>query len=316
MWVIQHRNWIIGIIGTIMFAALLLTFFWQANLSIEFTGGTVVQGEYTDTRPSIDQIKEFSGPLDLNLLKIQPLGEKGVVVRLKALTQEEHNNLVTQLSDGTNEFKETSLSTVGPSVGKELRQKAVLSVLLVLILIILFVAYAFRSVSNVVSSWKYGIVVVITLVHDIFVPTGVFVILSHYFIGYEIDTLFVTALLAILGYSVADTIVVFDRIRENLKNSPEIKPPGTEGLISESFADLVGRSLRETYVRSTNTSLTTVLASLAIFFFGGEATKHFALMLAVGITAGTYSSILLASPLLVLISGKSPKLKFEAQNKP
>ena len=289
-----------------MFAALLLTFFWQANLSIEFTGGTVVQGEYTDTRPSIDQIKEFSGPLDLNLLKIQPLGEKGVVVRLKALTQEEHNNLVTQLSDGTNEFKETSLSTVGPSVGKELRSKAIISIILVLILIILFVTYAFRSVSSVVSSWKYGIVVVITLIHDIFVPTGVFVVLSHYFVGYEIDTLFVTALLAILGYSVADTIVVFDRIRENLKNGlPKGNPSGSQGLPLESpFAEVVGRSLHETYVRSINTSLTTILASLAIFFFGGEVTKHFALVLAVGIAAGTYSSILLASPLLVLISSK------------
>ena len=291
-----------------MFAALLLTFFWQANLSIEFTGGTVVQGEYTDTRPSIDQIKEFSGPLDLNLLKIQPLGEKGVVVRLKALTQEEHNNLVTQLSDGTNEFKETSLSTVGPSVGKELRSKAIISIILVLILIILFVTYAFRSVSSVVSSWKYGIVVVITLIHDIFVPTGVFVALSHYFVGYEIDTLFVTALLAILGYSVADTIVVFDRIRENLKNGlPKGNPSGSgsQGLPLESpFAEVVGRSLHETYVRSINTSLTTILASLAIFFFGGEVTKHFALVLAVGIAAGTYSSILLASPLLVLISSK------------
>ncbi|OHA72938.1 MAG: protein-export membrane protein SecF [Candidatus Wildermuthbacteria bacterium RIFCSPLOWO2_01_FULL_47_18] len=316
MWVVKNRNWIVGIIGALMLVTLVLTFSWKPNLSIEFTGGTVITGEYASSSPSVTAIQESLESLELGTVRLQPLGEKGLVMRSRDLSQDEHAKVVALLSDGTNEFKETSLSTVGPSVGKELRQKAVLSVLLVLILIILFVAYAFRSVSNVVSSWKYGIVVVITLVHDIFVPTGVFVILSHYLIGYEIDTLFVTALLAILGYSVADTIVVFDRIRENLKNSPEIKPPGTEGLISESFADLVGRSLRETYVRSTNTSLTTVLASLAIFFFGGEATKHFALMLAVGITAGTYSSILLASPLLVLISGKSPKLKFEAQNKP
>jgi len=131
-------------------------------------------------------------------------------------------------------------------------------------------------------------------------------VLSHYFVGYEIDTLFVTALLAILGYSVADTIVVFDRIRENLKNGlPKGNPSGSQGLPLESpFAEVVGRSLHETYVRSINTSLTTILASLAIFFFGGEVTKHFALVLAVGIAAGTYSSILLASPLLVLISSK------------
>ncbi len=288
-----------------MLAAIAITIFWPPNLSIEFTGGSVITGAYKDGRPGMEVINDFINQADIGNFKTQPVGDTGVIVRTRDLKQDEHNKLVALLSDGTNTFTESSFSTVGPSVGRELRSKAIIALILVLILIILFVAYAFRSASRVVSSWKFGLSVIICLIHDIFIPVGIFVILSHYSIGYEIDTLFVTALLAILGYSVADTIVVFDRIRENLKIS---------GSSKESFENIVGRSLGETYVRSINTSLTTILAALAIFFFGGEATKHFALMLAIGIAAGTYSSILLASPLLVLLSGKAQDSKPKAQN--
>ncbi|HEY4515178.1 MAG TPA: protein translocase subunit SecF [Candidatus Paceibacterota bacterium] len=294
MYVIKHKNFFLGVIGALMLGALLLTFLWKPNFSIEFTGGSLIEGVYTETRPPVDTINTYIPVDKYGAFKLQPVGEKGLVVRLRTLSQDEHGQVIGLLSDGTNIFTETNNSTIGPSIGRELRSKAILAIAFVLILIIIFVAYAFRSAGRVVSSWKFGISVIICLIHDIFVPTGIFVILSHYFIGYEIDPLFVTALLAILGYSVADTIVVFDRIRENIRM----------GSSKETFENLVGRSLSETYVRSINTSLTTVLASLAIFFFGGEATKHFALMLAIGITAGTYSSILLASPLLVLISGK------------
>ena len=297
MFVIKHKNIFIGMIGLVMLASITLTILWRPTFSIEFTGGSVITGNYQDARPDVEVINGFITQAGIVGAKVQPVGEKEIIIRSKDLSTEEHSKLVTLLSDGTNIFTETSLSTVGPSIGKELRSKAIIALVLVLALIILFVAFAFRSASKVVSSWKFGLSVIICLIHDIFVPTGIFVVLSHYFIGYEIDTLFVTALLAILGYSVADTIVVFDRIRENLKNTA-VKPLGN------SFEDVVGKSLRETYVRSINTSLTTILAALAIFFFGGEATKHFALMLAIGIATGTYSSILLASPLLVLISSK------------
>jgi len=295
MYVIKHKNFFLGVIGALMLGALLLTFLWKPNFSIEFTGGSLIEGVYTETRPPVDTINTYIPVDKYGAFKLQPVGEKGLVVRLRTLSQDEHGQVIGLLSDGTNIFTETNNSTIGPSIGRELRSKAILAIAFVLILIIIFVAYAFRSAGRVVSSWKFGISVIICLIHDIFVPTGIFVILSHYFIGYEIDPLFVTALLAILGYSVADTIVVFDRIRENIRM----------GSSKETFENLVGRSLSETYVRSINTSLTTVLASLAIFFFGGEATKHFALMLAIGIATGTYSSILLASPLLVLISGKT-----------
>jgi len=316
MFVIKYKNIFFAVIAFIMLVSIAFTFIWRPAFSIEFTGGSIIEGEFKDARPPVETINSYMASFlannKINDFKIQPVAEKGIIIRTRDLTTEEHGNLVGMISDGTNVFTESNFATIGPSVGSELRSKAIISLALVLALIILFVSFAFRGASRVVSSWKFGLSVIICLVHDIFVPVGIFAVLSHYFIGYEIDTLFVTALLAILGYSVADTIVVFDRIRENLKNGlvnfPEDKPRGTGGLSSVAvspFEEVVGRSLRETFARSINTSLTTILAALAIFFFGGEATKHFALMLAIGIATGTYSSILLASPLLVLISGKT-----------
>jgi len=295
MFVIKHKAIFFTITAGLMLASLIFAFIWPPSLSIEFTGGSVVEGHYASTTPAIETLNTRVSEI-LPGSRVTPVGDTGLVVRTKDLSSDEHNKLIVALSpEASQQFVETDLSTVGPSIGSELRSKALLSVILVLALIILFVAFSFRSASRVVSSWKFGLSVIICLVHDIFVPVGIFAVIAHFIPGYEIDTLFVTAILAILGYSVADTIVVFDRIRENLKHSSGKEP----------FEDVVGRSLRETYARSINTSLTTVLAALAILFFGGEATRHFALMLAIGIAVGTYSSILLASPLLVYISGKS-----------
>ena len=188
-------------------------------------------------------------------------------------------------------------NSIGPTIGKELRNKAFVAIGIVIIAIMLFVAFVFRKVSKPVSSWKYGVAAIIALIHDIIVPTGVFAFLG-YILGVEIDILFVMALLAILGYSVNDTIVVFDRVRENLRLNRE---HGSE----ESFDLTVGKSLNQTYARSINTSLTTLFVVIALFFFGSEATQDFALVLAIGIIAGTYSSIFLATPLLVAINKKS-----------
>jgi preprotein translocase subunit SecF len=166
----------------------------------------------------------------------------------------------------------------------------------VIICIVLFITFAFRKVSEPVASWKYGLATVVALAHDVVIPTGIFIVWSH-FKGGEIDLLFVTALLAILGYSVHDTIVVFDRVRENLRTS--------HGKIS--FIDTVGQSLTQTFGRSINTSLTIFLALIALYFFGGEATKNFAFVLLVGVVAGTYSSIFVASPLLVTLNNFQKK---------
>jgi preprotein translocase subunit SecF len=186
--------------------------------------------------------------------------------------------------------------SIGPVLGGDAARKAVASIIFVLIAIVLFITYAFRQVSRPVSSWKYGIVAIIALAHDVIIPTGVFAILGH-FKGYEIDTLFVTALLVVLGFSIHDTIVVFDRVRENLRHLATKKP----------FDEIVGHSINQTFTRSVNTSLTTLLALVVLYFFGGEATQHFSLALIVGIIAGTYSSIFIGSPLLVTLQKWSSK---------
>ena len=303
MFVIKHKAIFFTITAGLMLASLIFAFVWTPGLSIEFTGGSVVEGHYASTTPAIETLNTRVSEI-LPGSRVTPVGDSGLVVRTKDLSPDEHNKLIVALSpEASQQFVETDLSTVGPSIGSELRSKALLSVVLVLALIILFVALSFRSTSRVVSSWKFGLAAIICLVHDIFVPVGIFAVIAHFLPGYEIDTLFVTAILAILGYSVADTIVVFDRIRENLKHT-DIKVGPSKGSQGPTFESVVGQSLAQTYVRSINTSFTVVLAALAILFFGGEATHHFALMLAIGITAGTYSSILLASPLLVYISGK------------
>jgi len=218
-----------------------------------------------------------------------------LLIRSKDLSEEEHQAILIALSE-PDKLTETRFDSIGPVIGKELAQKSWVAMALVLAMIIFYIAFAFRKVSGGlsgigkgVSSFKYGLVAVIALVHDVAIPTGIFAILGRYF-GAEIDILFVTALLTILGFSVHDTIVVFDRVRENLQKG-----------IGENFENTVGLSVSQTITRSINTSLTVLLVLLALFFFGGETTKYFSLALIVGIIVGTYSSIFLASPLLVTI---------------
>jgi len=187
-----------------------------------------------------------------------------------------------------NNFIELRFDSIGPTLGQELKHKALLSVFIVLLAIIFYIAYAFRKVSKPVESWKYGLSAIIALTHDIFIITGIYVILGHYF-NFQADALFVTALLTILGFSVHDTIVTFDRIRENLYRHQE-----------ETFFNVINRSVNETIVRSLNTSLTTFFVLFAIFLFGGESIKNFVLILMLGIIIGTYSSIFIASPLLII----------------
>lgn len=182
---------------------------------------------------------------------------------------------------------ELQFDSVGPSIGQELKSKSFNSAFIVLLAIILYISLAFRKVSRPISSWKYGVTAIIALFHDVLVTLGVFSVLGHFY-GIEINTPFIAAILTVLGYSVSDTIVVFDRIRENLPKS------------QDNFEDTINRSVNQTIVRSINTSLSSILALAAILFFGGNTIKDFALALVVGIFVGTYSSIFIASPILVV----------------
>jgi len=215
-------------------------------------------------------------------------------VKSRDLNDAEHAVLLRTLSmDGKNVLTETSFNSIGPSVGRELTRKAIIAIVLVSLAIICFIAFAFRKVSKHVSSWRYGFIAIVTLLHDVIIPVGLFVILSQYF-GAEVDTLFVVAVLTILGLSVSDTIVIFDRIRENLNHQAEDR----EKIV---FSEVVGKSLEQSFVRSISTSLTVILVLLALFLFGPISTKYFALMLTTGMFFGAYSSLFLASPLLVLV---------------
>jgi preprotein translocase subunit SecF len=217
-------------------------------------------------------------------------------VKSRDISETEHTVLLDTLSEGGKfKMEEKSFNSIGPSIGRELTQKAIVAIILVSLGIVLFIAYAFRKVSLPVSSWKYGFIAIVTLLHDVLIPVGLFAIFSHFY-GAELDTLFVVAILTVLGLSVSDTIVIFDRIRENLKAK-----------ISESFADTVGKSIEQSYQRSINTSLTVILVLIALVFFGPSTTKYFALMLTAGMFFGTYSSIFLSSTLLVWVKEQQDK---------
>ncbi len=262
---------------------------WGLRPGIDIAGGSLMQVTYAE-RPSVDLVHEATEPLALGEVRVQPANDKSYLVRTRALTNDEHTTLVTKL--GTlGAMKEDQFTTVGPTIGGELLQKAWIAIVLVVLCTILFIALAFRGVSKPVASWKYGIVAIITLLHDILLPAGLFAALG-YFVGAEVDALFIVALLTILGISINDTIVIFDRIRENLRLNEE---KGKR----EEYESVVGRSITQTIARSINTSMTVIIVLAALYFLGPEATKYFSLTLIVGMIAGTYSSIFLASPLLV-----------------
>lgn len=299
---VKYRKITYFISGTLAALSLAAIFGFGFNFGIDFTGGSLMEVEYKNARPEILKIKEALSGFELGDIKLQPSGEKNYILRFKDTDEETHQNILKALAlNNSYELMEERFDSIGPVIGSELKQRALIAVLLASIMIILYITFAFRKVSSVkilnlsavrqgtkkLSSIKYGIIAVIALLHDTIIPTGIFVFLG-YFKGVEIDSLFVTAILTILGFSVHDTIVVFDRIRENLlKNS------------SGKFEDTVDKSIKETITRSINTSLTVLFVLFALFLFGGETTRYFALALILGIFFGTYSSIFLASPLLV-----------------
>lgn len=260
------------------------------NPGADFTGGTLVEVSYTGEAPPVTVLTDALQNAGLPAL-VRP-SDGHLLVQLSPLSDQARDALPQLLAvNGTYQPTIDRFSEVGPTLGKELRNKAYVALLLVVVFIMLYVAFAFRAVSKPVSSWVYGLITIVVLLHDVIIPAGVMALLG-YFLGTQADTLFVVALLTILGYSVNDTIVVFDRVREKLKDNQERNR-------REDFVFTVGRALDETFARSFNTSLTTALALIALFFFGPTATQDFALILIAGVVAGTYSSIALAAPLLI-----------------
>ncbi len=301
MFIIKHKKIFIGISSALVLLSLASLFIFGLKVGIDFKGGALSEVVYEGDRPEQAELLESLENLGYGSILLQPTGETGYIVKSRSLSDDEHAKLLAALSeDGKSTLTETSFNSIGPSVGRELTRKAIVAVILISLAIICFIAFAFRKVSEPVSSWRYGIIAIITLLHDVIIPVGLFTLLSHFY-GAELDTLFVVAILTILGLSVSDTIVIFDRIRENLKNEAAERT-------KSDFSSIVGKSLEQSFARSIATSFTVILVLLALFFFGPITTRYFALMLVTGMFFGTYSSIFVASPLLVLTE--------EWQNKP
>jgi preprotein translocase subunit SecF len=286
MFVIRNKWIFIAIAGILGLLALGVILVKGINMGIEFTGGSIVEVSYTEL-PTLDQVNTAIADFDDHAV-VQPFGDHGYVIRTQELTESDREILLQSLEINGQSPQLERFNTVGPTIGKELRAKALWAMILVLLAIVFFIAFAFRQVSEPVSSWKYGIIAIITLAFDVIIPLGIFVLL-----GKEATTLLVVGLLSILGLSVNDTIVIFDRIRENLKDNLENKG-------KEKFDVLIGKAIKQTMARSINTSLTLVLVLVALVVFGPTATQDLALVLLLGTFFGAYSSIFLASPLLIV----------------
>lgn len=291
-----------------MTSSLVCLFLWGLNFGIDFTGGSLMEVKFSGNKPSTVEIRDNLSDLNLNSLIIQPTENETFILKFKEIENSSHVQVAESLkrlsadlnsssgeevaSDGQESFfEELRFDSVGPSIGKELKSKSFNTLAIVLVLIVLYVALVFRKVSKPVSSWNYGISAIVALFHDVLIVLGVFAVLGRFY-GVEVNTPFIAAILTVLGYSVNDTIIVFDRIRENLPKS------------EDSFINTIDKSIKQVLIRSINTSFTTLLVLLSILFFGGATIKDFVLALSIGIFVGTYSSIFIASPLLVLFDKK------------
>jgi len=267
---------------------------------IDFTGGTLWQVQFA-TAPTRDAVVSFLSKQGVSdaVVTEQDLpagrqeGAGAFIIKTKELTEAQHQQYLAKVKEEFGSVTELSFESIGATIGTELTHKALWAFGINLIAISLYIAYAFRKVSHPVSSWKYALITLITLFHDAIIPVGLFTFLGH-FGGIEIDVNFIVAVLVVIGFSVHDTIVVFDRIRENLRI----------GKTGESFAELVNRSINETFARSVNTSLTLIIVLVVLYMLGAATLKWFILAILVGTVTGTYSSIFVASPLLVLWRGK------------
>jgi preprotein translocase subunit SecF len=312
---VTHRKIFLSIaVAVVLFSAGIVSIL-GLNLGIDFTGGALTEVSY-ETIPAKELLSDDLDQMGLGGYSLRQTvddeGRDGYILRTRDLTENERIDVAQVLTSEGQQASITRFTSIGPVIGQELKDKAIWAIVAVSLVIILYVAFAFAGVSYPVGSWVYGGITILALLHDVLVPTAVMALLGYFF-GVEADVLFIMALLAVLGYSVNDTIVVFDRVRENLvkfRTEKKTKVIGTDGMqreevsytLQKPFTDIVGMSVSQTLMRSINTSVTTLIALLALYFIGGEVTRTFSLILIVGVLAGTYSSICIANPLLVWVA--------------
>lgn len=280
----------LGIEVAVIILALLSLAAFGLKLGIDFTGGSLVELKFPNAAPAVSQLREQVEEVGFSEVQIQKTSQGSYIFRLKELTPQNYNVLRDSLKERYSEIEERRFDTIGPVIGEELKRKAIIATIIALLMIVIFVAWAFRQIHWPVPSWQWGLVTLVALFHDVSVTLGVFAILGK-FQTIEIGAPFVAAILTVVGYSVNDTIIVLDRIREILRIEKRL-----------SFDKIVNRGVRQTLTRSINTSMTTILVLLAIFIFGGPTLKMFVLALMVGIAAGTISSLFLASSGLILLA--------------
>lgn len=278
----------------VLFAAIGALARWGLNFGADFTGGSILEVQFVE-RPSVTDIT--SSLEDLNLPPLQDLtlnssGDHEVIMRSAPLTEGEHQLVLKKLRDSfpTGQATEVRFDSIGPAVGQELKDRSLTAIVILLVAVLAYIAWMFRTLSRSLSLWAMSAGTVLGLAHDIIIPMGVFAVLGH-FKGVQITGIYVAAILTILGYTVSDKVVIYDRVRENILRGMKMPLP-----------EIVHASVMQTLVRSINNTLVVMLSSLAVFLFGGESIRYFALALMLGIGLGAYSSIFVASPLLVWLS--------------
>ena len=292
MEVIRRKFWFLSVSALLIIASIVTIAVFGFRPGIDFSGGTLWQVRFEEPadRAEIEQFFLAEGGFTNVVVTEEGDDGKTFFIRAAEISEESRRALSVGLSEAVGPFEELEFETIGSAIGAELRSKAVIAFILVILGISLYIAFAFRKVSQPVASWKYGVITLLTLFHDALIPAGIVALLGR-FRGIEVDINFIVALLVVMGFSVHDTIVVFDRIRENLKNFDSSRT---------DFNELVGRSVGQTMARSINTSLTLVFVLAALFVFGAPALRFFVVTIAIGTIVGTYSSICIASPLLTL----------------
>jgi preprotein translocase subunit SecF len=260
------------------------------EMGIDFTGGSLMEFSFENTADTNSLFNAIEAAYPKSVSQITVTDQNTYLVEAKEMSEEELQQVESSVSQNLGKFEMLRFTTIGPKIGGTLKQKAITALVVAMGAIILYLAFAFRKVPKRVSPWRFGICAVVALLHDVLTVVGIFALLE-----YEINAFFITALLTVIGFSVHDTIVVFDRIRENLKKQTR----------DETFRDIADISLNQTLTRSINTSLSTLFPLIALYIWGAESIKTFVFALIVGIFIGTYSSIFIASPLLVLWQEKA-----------
>jgi len=289
MKIIQKRKYFYVLSGTLVVLSLLTLFVWRLNLGIDFTGGVLMEVDFQEQAPERDEIQKSVEEIEgINSVQVQPVGENEVIIRFSSDDDSKNTEVIDSLKQYYSSVEIKRVEFISSTISSELKSRAFYAIAIAVIAIAVYIAWAFRKVTYPITSWKYGIGAVIALVHDVLITVGVFAVLGKFY-GLEIGIPFVAALLTILGYSVNDTIVVYDRIRENLLRAGA----------TDEFEETVNKSINETLGRSINTSFTVILVLVAIIILGSGDIKYFALALAMGVLFGTYSSIFVASSFVV-----------------